>query len=108
MYSSQQNLNISYDVSLNPLTKLRSISKTSFTSVNLTKDSRRLSFGQSIGRFITKKLTKRALRKQKLVRIAPKRGLTRNTSINSVDFWEEEWATIKKRRSTQGTDENST
>lgn len=61
----------------------------------------------SIGRYLSKKLTKRATGNKngrtgvKMVRIQSTqyRDLRRNNSIRSVDFWEEDWATMKRRRS---------
>ena len=56
----------------------------------------------SIGRYLSKKLTKRATGKNvKMIRIQSTqyRDLRRNNSIRSVDFWEEDWATMKRRRS---------
>ena len=110
MYTSEQNLVICpFDANIPKPVVPKSISKSSIrsASVKLDNSNRRKSLGQSIGRFISKKLTKRSKPKivklTKITHAGQKRGLQRNSSIKSVDFWEEEWATIKKRRSSSTT-----
>ena len=89
-----------------PMKKQRSFkvkSSSSIQSNEPSKDERRKSLTiTSIGRYLSKKLTKRATGKNvKMIRIQSTqyRDLRRNNSIRSVDFWEEDWATMKRRRS---------
>ena len=89
-----------------PMKKQKSFkvkSSSSIQSNEPSKDERRKSLTiTSIGRYLSKKLTKRATGKNvKMIRIQSTqyRDLRRNNSIRSVDFWEEDWATMKRRRS---------
>lgn len=89
-----------------PMKKQRSFkvkSSSNLESNEPSKEERRKSLTiTSIGRYLSKKLTKRATGKNvKMIRIQSTqyRDLRRNNSIRSVDFWEEDWATMKRRRS---------
>ena len=107
MNSNQKNICPFEDIQP-PMKKQRSFKVKSSSSIQnsneTSKDERRKSLTiTSIGRYLSKKLTKRATsgKNVKMIRIQSTqyRDLRRNNSIRSVDFWEEDWATMKRRRS---------
>ena len=62
-----------------------------------TEKLRRRSLGASLGKFITKKIIRKSIgAKPKLTRVRSAHKIRRQTSVKSIDFWEEDWATIRK------------
>ena len=77
------------------LVKLESITKMETTQTE--KLARRRSLGASLGKFITKKIIRKSIgSKPKLTRVRSGHRIRRQTSVKSIDFWEEDWATIRK------------
>ena len=63
---------------------------------------RRRSIGTSLSKFITRKIRRKSSgqNRAKMVKIRSTTQMRRNTSVKSIDFWEEEYgATVRRRRS---------
>ena len=78
------------------------IETTKMESVEITQKRRR-SIGTSLSKFITRKIKRKSSSGQnraKMVKIRSSTQMRRNTSVKSIDFWEEEYgATVRRRRS---------